>query len=86
LIRYITGSTLARLVAVEIDPLVVANVPLVGNVTLVGPDVVNVRAFAPTIVIDEPATPRLIMLLPLLSIPFLATKRRLVVVMIHFPH
>ena len=53
----------ARFVAVVTVPVVVANVPEVGNVTVVMPVIVNVDANAPDVV-NEP--PKVIVLAPLL--------------------
>jgi len=57
------------------EPANVTKVPVVGNVIVVEPDVVRVRAFAPESVNDAPEVPRLVMLFALLSNPFFATKR-----------
>jgi hypothetical protein len=50
-------------------------VPVVGNVTPVEPVLVNVTAYAPFKVNDDPFVPRFVILLELLSNPFFDTNR-----------
>lgn len=71
-------------VAAPSEPPTVANVPDVGRVMLLVPDVTIVRALAPDKVSEEPEVPMLVMLWPLLSRPFFATNR-FVVAMILYP-